>query len=367
MCSLLVIPEEDTSSMTTQSARSPGIRIWGLSPGYDYTKCLYSALQACGAEVQGCELSFRALMPRVRRGDILCMHWPSFEYYEPKSVVRTYVKLLRFVALLALFRARGLKLFWIAHNLYPHDGGRDLLAHRIGRRAVIAFASWVGAHSEAAKLSIQKEFGVPKGRLVRLERGNWVSMYPNHVSREEARRMLRVAPDAFIFLFFGLCKEYKNLTELVRSHLEVADGSLLWIVGQFQSEAYYKEVVSMAAGHPSIWISNGRVDDADVQVYFNACDVAVMPYKRILSSGTVYSALSFGRPVIAPRLSDLEEVVTGDCGLLYDPNQGSGLTGALRAVRERTFDSDRILRRALEFSWDRGARQLLNAVSQAGA
>lgn len=338
--------------------------MWGLSPGYDYTKCLYSALRACGADVQGCELSYRSMMPRARRGEVVCMHWPSFEYYEPKSVIRTYVKLLRFVALMALFRARGLKFFWIAHNLYPHDGGRDVLAHRIARRVVIAFSSWVGAHSEAAELSIQKEFGVPKERLVRLERGSWMSMYPNRVSREEARRKLQVAPDAYVFLFFGLCKEYKNLTELVRSHREIADGSLLWIVGKFQSEEYYNEVASAAAGHPNIWMNNGRVEDDDLQFYFNACDVAVLPYKRILSSGTVYSALGFGRPVVAPRLSDLEQLVTNDCGLLYDPDEASALAGALREVRARSFDVEKILRRALQFSWERGARQFLDAVSQ---
>lgn len=351
--------------MTAIENAGPGIRVWGLSPGHDYTECLYSALRACGADVQGCELSFRSMMPRARRGDIVCMHWPSFEYYEPKSVTRTYVKLLRFLALMALFRARGLKFFWVAHNLYPHDGGRDVLAHRIARRAVIALSSWVGAHSEAAELSIQKEFGVSKRRLVRLERGSWISVYPNHVSREEARRKLQVDPDAFIFLFLGLCKEYKNLTELVRSHREIADGSLLWIVGKFQSEEYYNEVVSAAAGHPNVWIRNGRVEDDELQFYFKACDVAVLPYKRILSSGTVYLALGFGRPVVAPRLSDLAELVTDDCGLLYDPNQASALPGALREARSRSFDAEKILQRTRQFSWDRGARQFLDAVSQA--
>ena len=344
--------------------KKSGIRIWGLSSGYDYTRCLYSALQACGAEIHGCEFSFRLLMPKVRPGDILCLHWPSFEYYEPGSAVRTYVKLLRFAVLMALFRARGLRFFWIAHNLYPHDGGRKLLAHRLGRRVVIAFSTWVGVHSEAAGLRVQREFGVSQRRIVRLERGNWTSLYPNDISREEARRKLQVGRGAFIYLFFGICKEYKNLSALVQSHKELGDGSLLWIVGKFQSEAYYKEVSAAAAGSQTVWVRNERIAHADVQIYFNACDVAVLPYKEILSSGTVYSALGFGRPVVAPRLSDLEEVVTSDCGVLYDPNQASALKDALREVRERKFDSARILRHVLQFSWERGARQFLDAVER---
>lgn len=352
--------------MIDSDVRKPTLRIWGLSSGYDYTRCLYAALRACGADVHGCEFSFRSLLQKARRGDIVCMHWPSFEYYEPNSTARTYVKLLRFVVLMAVFRARGLRFFWIAHNLYPHDGGRSVRAHRIARRVVVAFSSWIGVHSETAGLRVQEEFGVAQRRLVRLERGNWTSLYPNDISREEARRKLGAAPNAFIFLFFGLCKEYKNLTELVRSHHELADGSLLWIVGQFQSEAYYKEVAGAAAASAKVWLRNGRIEHQDVQIFFSACDVAVLPYKEILTSGTVYSALGFGRPVVAPKLSDLEAVVTGDCGVLYDPNQPSALTEALRAARERQFDGAQILQRALQFSWDRGARQFIDAIRRVG-
>jgi glycosyltransferase involved in cell wall biosynthesis len=99
-------------------------------------------------------------------------------------------------------------------------------------------------------------------------------------------------------------------------------------------------------------------------VYFNACDVAVLPYKEILSSGTVFSALGFGRPVVAPRLADLEEVVTSECGLLYDPNEASALREALREVRKRRFESAQIVRHAQKFSWERGARYFLDAVSR---
>lgn len=340
------------------------MRVWGLSADNDYARCLYSALRACGVDVQACDWSFRWLSARARRGDIVCLHWPSFLYYEHGAPVRTWFLLLRFVVLMAFFRVRGVRYFWIAHNLYPHDGGRGVRAHRIGRRVVVALSSWIGVHGEAAGRRVQEEFGVGRRRLVRLEHGNWMSLQPNGISREEARRKLQVAPDAFVFLFFGLCKEYKNIVELVRSHRQVADGALLWIVGQFQSEAYYNEVVSATAGDPRVWIRNGRVEQDDVQIYFNACDVVALPYKEILTSGTVMSAFSFGRPVVVPRLEGMEEVVTTECGLLYDPNSKSALSMALRAARERKFDSGRILQHAQQFSWERSAQRFLEAVSQ---
>ena len=37
-----------------------------------------------------------------------------------------------------------------------------------------------------------------------------------------------------------------------------------------------------------------------MQRYFNACDLVVLPYRRILNSGTLMLSLAFERPVLVP-------------------------------------------------------------------
>src|SRR5215469_10919021 len=117
----------------TQSSRA---RVFAFAADDSYTSCFNAALRALGVEVFDADWSGRWLTDRVRRGDILHLHWPSFLYTVPGSRLRSWRALLRFTALMLLLRARGARIVWTAHNLYPHDQGRTAL-NRLGRRIVV--------------------------------------------------------------------------------------------------------------------------------------------------------------------------------------------------------------------------------------
>ncbi|HVW69537.1 MAG TPA: glycosyltransferase family 4 protein [Steroidobacteraceae bacterium] len=335
--------------------------------GDDYTTCFNAALKRRGIEVEPAQWSGRWLHRHTRRRDIIGIHWPSFLYYHPESRRKTWLDLLRFVLFLGLLRARGVRIVWTAHNLYPHEGGRATLAHRVARRFVVAVASHVCVHGQGAAERVMREFGVKQADLVFLEHGHWIDFYPNVIGRAAARERLKIAPRAYMFLFIGACRPYKNLEYLVRSHAAMQDDSLLWIVGRFQSAAYRQRIVqAQAEAGGGTTVVDGFVPPEDVQVYLNACDAVVLPYKEILTSGAVMLAISFGRPVVAPRMGTLEEVICEECGILYDPQASAGLTDALRAARRRAFDPTKILARAASFSWDRSAQAFTEAVLDRG-
>jgi beta-1,4-mannosyltransferase len=70
-----------------------------------------------------------------------------------------------------------------------------------------------------------------------------------------------------------------------------------------------------------------------MQLYLNACDVVVLPYRSILNSAVAMLAFTFQRPVVAPRAGCLEELVEDDVGLTFDAS-GSDLTSVLLKSRE---------------------------------
>jgi beta-1,4-mannosyltransferase len=340
-------------------------RVFAFGAGDPYTACFNAALRARGIDVFEAAWSGSWLMPRVRRGDVLHLHWPSFLYTIPGSRIATWLCLLRFTVLMSLLRARGARIVWTAHNLYPHDNGHAPV-HRLGRRIVIWLASRVCVHGPAAAATVQREFRLPAARLVLIEHGHWIDFYPNAFPRELARQRLDIPRDAFVYLFVGLCKPYKNLEQLVRSHAALADPSRLWIVGRFQSADYRERVKQAVAadGSSQVTVLDAFVPDADLQLYLNACDVVALPYRETLTSGAAMLALSFGRPVIGPRLGSLPEVITDDCGVLYDPQAANGLVEAMREVQRRHFDPGRILDRARQFSWARSADSFVGTMAE---
>ena len=67
-----------------------------------------------------------------------------------------------------------------------------------------------------------------------------------------------------------------------------------------------------------------------LQWFFNTIDVVVLLYKKILTSGLVLNALSFGRPVIAPRVGMIEEIIVeSENGFLYETGDIDALTKAM--------------------------------------
>jgi beta-1,4-mannosyltransferase len=343
-------------------------RLFSLAGASDYTTCFHAALRRAGIEVIEAVWSAQWLARTMRRGDVVNVHWPSFLYYSRTSRLKTWRDLVRTAVLLIFLRSRGVRFAWTAHNLYPHDGGRELLVHRLGRRLVVALASYVCVHGQTGA-RVQQEFAVPGEKLVPLEHGNWIGFYPNSVTRQEARRRLGIPPEAFTYLFIGLCKPYKNLEYLVLSHRSLQDDSLLWIVGQFQSAPYQALVTEEAlrAGTDRVTIRDEFVASQDLQTYLNACDVVVLPYREILTSGAAMLALSFGKAVIAPRMGTLTELITPECGVLYDPSGEIALRDAMAAARERRFEKELILSRAEQFSWDRSAATFATRVLRGNA
>ncbi len=100
------------------------------------------------------------------------------------------------------------------------------------------------------------------------------------------------------------------------------------------------------------------IADEAIQVYLNAADIFVLPYKDITTSGAAFLALSFGRPIIAPSIASFPEVVTPQSGILYDPQKTNSLVSALQEAKKHFWSETEILAYAHQFDWDKLGKQL---------
>ncbi|MDP2725948.1 MAG: glycosyltransferase family 1 protein, partial [Dehalococcoidia bacterium] len=102
------------------------------------------------------------------------------------------------------------------------------------------------------------------------------------------------------------------------------------------------------------------VADEDIQYFLNGCEVCVLPYRTMTTSGAAILSLSFGKPVIAPRIGGFPCLLEKGGGLLYDP-EGNGLSCALAQAREMDLKaaSTRAFSLARGLDWAPIARQHL--------
>ena len=329
---------------------------------HPYHRCFYGALEKLGVRLVDGTFSFRWLMKNLNAGEYLHLHWPSFHYSGTTKPFGVLLLFVRFVAVLLLVRMRGAKLLWTAHNLMPHVPtpipGMDWL----GRRIVIGLSHRVFVHGASAGAALEKRFPQVSDKLALLQHGHWIDYYPHTRSKSQARSRLGIRSEAYVFLFIGWCKEYKNVDGLIKAFRQLPFEALLIIAGKFQRDEYRKLILAMAEGDQRIKVYPCHVPDEELQDFLGACDCVVLPYFEILTSGAAMLALSFGRPVVSVKMGCLMDVVANEVGVLFDPNNPDGLQQALIEVKRRCFDEQKILAHARGFSWNDSARSFIEAL-----
>lgn len=229
-----------------------------------------------------------------------------------------------FLDTLAFAKQLGFRVVYTAHNIISHDSEhyeRELLF----RKKAQAFFDYVLVHGEYAKMRIVDEIGVYPGKVYVVPHGSYEGFYSNYVTRRAAREGFDINDSEFVFLFFGNIKGYKGIDELLKSYAIVRSSFphvRLIIAGRIfdsDNEALVKEACDKDM---TIIYNPGFVEENDVQKYFNASDITILPYKRILTSGAAILSFSFHTPVIAPNSGLLPEIIhDGKQGYLYNSYQ----------------------------------------------
>jgi glycosyltransferase involved in cell wall biosynthesis len=159
------------------------------------------------------------------------------------------------------------------------------------------------------------------------------------MSRCDARRALGLGNDDKTALFFGQIAPYKGLEYLISALSTLAQSGLdvrLIIAGKVKRgySEYWDGIKRQIAdaGLTDRVIEQIRfIGDEEVERYFKAADVAVIPYVEIFQSGIPFLAYSFGLPVIATDVGSLrDDVVDQVTGLICRPRDPAALADAIR-------------------------------------
>ncbi|MBM4043632.1 MAG: glycosyltransferase [Planctomycetes bacterium] len=314
-----------------------------------YCTLLYRGIEQAGARiVRDGQLDTQWLRRHRGAVDVLHFHWIDSHYQHWRGGPFSLLTLAKFAHKLFLARSLGYKIVWTMHNFAPHDS-KSPLADGLARWLMLHLGSVV-VHCQYAKSLIANG----NGRSVSvIPHGNYMGWHPNQVTKEEARKRLGLPSDAKVFLTFGLMRGYKGHTRLVNDFKRLGrDDAHLLVVG-----ANYDDCEKMTRGQVEtdghVHYHRRFVPDDEVQVYFNAADFAVFPFEKVLTSGAVILSLSFGRPVIVPRLGCLGEMENSGAALVYDPADEDGLLSALRKGMDldAAKASERAFRIARALDW----------------
>lgn len=301
--------------------------------------------------------------------DILHIHW-TYPFLIAKSRFGTIVKSVKFICELLLLKSFGIKIIWTVHNIVDHEGkfkSTELFFNKL----LIKLCDKLIVHCQSAKTEIMKMYDKEDSSIEVIPHGSYIGLYENMITREDARRKLNIDIDDKVILYFGQVRPYKGIPELIDVFKRLKDEKCkLLIVGKPLNDEIRENIINSCIGNSNIINILKFVPDDDIQIYMNAADVVVLPFKDILTSGSAILSMSFGRPIIIPISGCMSDTIDEKWNFMYSRTEEDGLFKAIRrSLNMEVASLDNMgkhnLRLAEQLSWDNIANKTYDVYKKA--
>ena len=111
-------------------------------------------------------------------------------------------------------------------------------------------------------------------------------------------------------------------------------------------------------------ITDQHIPISEVEKFFAACDLVVLPYESATQSGVIQVAYSFEKPVLATRVGGLPDVVfDGETGYVVEPQNAGKIAEAVIDFYENNRSDEfvkGIEREKYRYSWERMEKEIDN-------
>lgn len=241
------------------------------------------------------------------------------------------------------------------HNVFPHE---RFPMDRFLTKLALKQASGYIVQSHLDEKDLLKVY--PDANYIVTPLPTFNAFKMKDMCKGEARQLLHIESDVPVLLFFGFVREYKGLKYLLDALPEIRENIpdvMLWVVGDFgdDKETYLKQIERNHIAD-SIRLVEGYVPDQEVEKYFAASDLAVLPYVSATQSAIVQTAYGFEKPVVVTDVGGLPDVVRHkETGYIVPSQNVHEIANAVVSFYTEDQGIDwqgNIRKQAAEFSWE---------------
>lgn len=286
--------------------------------------------------------------------DIIHIQWLLFYNFD-----YIWLKILKFS-----LRRKDTKIILTAHNILPHVDGqkyKDIL------EKIYSLVDGIIVHSNVLKEGMCTIFG--KGskdwKILISSIGTEIDLLKK-VDKKILNTYRKTINASKVkgkkFLFAGIIHKNKGLDTLLKSwegHIDKFPDDKLFIVGN-PTYAMDEELKYIQRHKSSIDTSFGYKSDEELLAYFLESDLVVLPYKEASQSGVLFTAFTFGKPVIATSVGGLPEVIkVVEGGYVVEPDnhkefcQAMGKFSQITEKELQEWNESIQIKLKENYSWDK--------------
>lgn len=219
-----------------------------------------------------------------------------------------------FLGLFAKRLPESTKKIAVIHNLIPHESRFfDKWLIRYFLKRYDAFV----VMSDAVRNDLL-EFK-PDAKFIQMNHP-WYDHFGDKMDVSMAREQIGIDSTKKTLLFFGLIRDYKGLDLLLDAFNKLDDSYQLLIVGEVYSKLeMYQDKINESQNKQRIHFLNKYIQDSEVNLYFSAADLCVLPYRTATQSGITATSFHFDVPILATNVGGFKsQIETPGMGIVVD-------------------------------------------------
>lgn len=267
-----------------------------------YLNLMLLAPRAAGWEVlESARLeAFEKDLSSLGGGDVVHLHWTSPIVQRASTSEEGTERLRRFRVAIDGAQRGGATIIWTVHNALPHDVQHRALELELSR-FLAARADLIHVMNSGTAEVVDDDYSLPHAKLVHIPHPSYQGVYETGLSREKARASFGLAEDEFAVLFFGQVRPYKGVDLLIEAFRRTRRiGRFVFMLAGRTSHEDKAVIDAMLPEGLHCVRHHDFLADDEVERWFAAADLTVLPYRRILNSGTLHLAATYKVPVALP-------------------------------------------------------------------
>jgi len=240
--------------------------------------------------------------------------------------------------LFLLSRLFRIPIIYTSHNVLPHDEEeRTAFGMRFAFGIIHRWSNAIITHSESNRDVLLELYGLKNKKISIIRIGNYLFLKKGikRFTKAEARERIGLDADDDVVIFFGAVREYKGIIDLLIAikGLSVRFPKIrLFNVGKARENIHERIKSFITENHlkTTILYKNKYIGLEEFGLFFDASDVAVLPYRHSYGSAALQTAMAFSEPIILTDLPLFREIVVeGENGLFFKYGDIESLSGKI--------------------------------------
>ena len=210
-------------------------------------------------------------------------------------------------------KRKGIKIVITVHDILPfNEKFYDFKYHK----KIYDLADEIIVQAEVNINRFKKLFPENGNKISYIPHGNFAN-YANIHDKNIARDKLKLPKDKKIVLFFGQIKKVKGLGVLLEAFNEICkerEDIYLVVAGSVWNDDFsiYKNKIVRYNLTDKIRCDIRYIKDEEIEYYYSACDINVLPYLDVYQSGVIQLAYAYKKPVIVTNIKSFIDIVEED-------------------------------------------------------